>query len=150
MSAAAETGPLDAPSFSRTRKASWRRGWNMNDSKQEHFEERRNACSQNTRDILAFLQTAAEYAGADVRPPTFEARGIGITYWTGKRRFCRFDPKHQADHVWALVPGGDRVALASAGRVSEREDGPWVTVGDMPGAVRLVPEILRAYDALRS
>ena len=49
--------------------------------------------------------------------------------------------------VWALVPGGNLVALAFAGTVSEREDGPRGTVKEVRGAVRLVPEILRAYDA---
>ena len=115
------------------------------DSKE--FDARRDECGQTTRDVLDFLRTAAEHAGSHVGPPTFEARGVGIAYWTGGKRFCRFDPKPKAGHVWALVPGGNLVALAFAGTVSEREDGPWVTVKDVRGAVRLVPEILRAYDA---
>ena len=49
--------------------------------------------------------------------------------------------------VWALVPGGNLVSLAFAGTVSEREDGPRGTVKEVRGAVRLVPEIQRAYDA---
>jgi hypothetical protein len=111
------------------------------------FDARCEECNQATRNIVAFLKTVAEHAGFKVDAPTFEVRGVGITYWSGGKRFCRFDPKHQADHVWALVPGGDRVALKAAGKVSVREDGPWVTIKDMHGAVRLVPQILRAYDA---
>ena len=115
------------------------------DSKE--FGARREECGQTTRAVLDLLRTAAEHAGSRVDPPTFEARGVGVTYWTGGKRFCRFDPKPKANHVWALVPQGNLVALAFAGTVSEREDGPWVTVKDMRGAMRLVPEILRAYDA---
>lgn len=115
------------------------------DSKE--FDARREQCGQATRKVLDFLKNVAAHAGSHVEPPTFEVRGVGITYWSGGKRFCRFDPKHQADHVGALVSGGDRVALAAAGTVSDREDGPWVTIKNMHGAVRLVPEILRAYDA---
>ena len=111
------------------------------------FDARREECSHVTRNVLDFLKTVAEHAGSEVESPTFEVRGVGITYWSRGKRFCRFDPKHQADHVWASVPGGDRLALAVAGTVSDREDGPWVTIKNMRGAVRLVPEILRAYDA---
>lgn len=111
------------------------------------FQARRERCNQVTRNVLDFLRTVAEHAGADVERPTFEVRGVGVTYWVAGKRFCRFDPKHQAGHVWVLVPGGDRVVLEGAGRVSEREDGPWVTIKDMRGAVRLVPEILRGHDA---
>ncbi len=113
----------------------------------KEFDARREQCSQATRNVIDFLKTVVEHAGVHVEAPTFEVRGVGTTYWNAGKRFCRFDPKHQADHVWALVPGGDRVALEAAGKVSVREDGPWVTIKDMRGAVRLVPEILRAYDA---
>lgn len=122
----------------------------MNDSRREEFEEARKKLSPITRDVLAFLQTAAENAGGDVQPPTFELRGVGTTYWTAKKRFCRFDPKKRAGHVWAFVPGADAVALAASGKVSPREDGPWVVIKNMTGAVRLVPEILRAYDASKA
>jgi hypothetical protein len=115
--------------------------------RKESFNKRSKECGQVTRNVLDFLRTAAEHAGSRVDPPTFEVRGVGITYWTGGKRFCRFDPKPRADHVWALVPSANLVALAYAGTVSEREDGLWVTIRDLRGAVRLVPEILRAYDA---
>jgi hypothetical protein len=50
--------------------------------------------------------------------------------------------------VWAFVPGADRLAVAhAAGRVSRREDGLWIIVRTMREAVRLVPHILRSYDA---
>ncbi len=113
------------------------------------FDRRVERCTPATRKLLGFLRTAAEHAGADVEPPTFDGvDGTGITYRRAGKRFYRFDPKHQADHIWALVPGADRVALGAAGTVSEREDGPWVTLKNMRDAVRLVPEILRAYDAI--
>jgi hypothetical protein len=64
-----------------------------------------------------------------------------------RKTLCRFDPKHQADHVWALIPHADRAGLGGADVVSDREDGPWVTVRNMRGAVRLVPHVLKAYDA---
>jgi hypothetical protein len=75
---------------------------------------------------------------------------VGITYRTCGRGFCRFDPKHEADHVWAWIPGADRETLSAAGTVSPREDGPWVTVKNMFGAVRLVSEIARSYDRVAS
>ena len=111
------------------------------------FDQRVTQCSPHTQNLVAFLKTVAENAGANVTAPMFEARGEGITYWTNGRRFCRFDPKHKADHVWALIPNADRRALEEAGIVSDREDGPWVTITSMPGAVRLVRHILHAYDA---
>lgn len=98
------------------------------------------------RKIVGFLSTAASNAGAEVGAPTFEVRGVGVTYWRDGHRFCRFDPKHQAANVGVLVVGGDRRGLKAAGLVSDRTDGVWVFVKNMRGAVRLVPEILRAYD----
>ncbi len=112
------------------------------------FDERVDRCTPATRNLLTFLRTVAEHAGDDVDPPTFDGvEGTGITYRRAGKRFCRFDPKHEADHVWALIPGADRSALAPAGTVSDREDGPWVTIKNRRGAVRIVPEILRAHDA---
>ena len=119
----------------------------MTDIDSAGTDQRVAKCSQHTRDLLAFLRTVAENAGEHVGTPTFEGRGIGVTYWVNGKRFCRFDPKHEADHVWALIPNADRHALDDAGKVSKREDGPWVTVRNMRGAVRLVPHILQAYDA---
>lgn len=118
----------------------------MSDVDAREFDAVCGQCSQATRNLIDFLKMVAENAGTEVEPPTFELRGVGITYWRRGKRFCRFDPKRQADHVWAFGPGGDRVALAGAGKVSDREDGPWITIRDMRGAVRLVGEILRAYD----
>ena len=63
------------------------------------FDARREECSHVTRNVLDFLKTVAEHAGSEVESPTFEVRGVGITYWSRGKRFCRFDPKHQADHV---------------------------------------------------
>ncbi len=111
------------------------------------FDALRDKCSKTIQNVLDFLKTAAEHAGADVEQPTFEVRGVGITYWTRRKRFCRFDPKPQAGHVWALVPGAARASLERAGTVSKREDGPWVTIKNIRGAVRLVPAILEAYGA---
>jgi hypothetical protein len=116
----------------------------------KEFTELLAKCTQDTRALVGFLKTVAENAGAHVEPPTFDGDGVGITYRRGAKRFCRFDPKHQADHVGVSIPGADRVALAAAGTVSEREDGPWVFIENMRGAVRLVPSILRAYDDLRT
>jgi hypothetical protein len=120
----------------------------MKDFDARKFDARREKCSPATRNVVDFLKTVAEHAGAHVEPPTFDGDGAGITYRRGGKRFCRFDPKHQAHHVWAEIPGADRIALAGAGTVSDREDWPWVTVENMRGAVRLVPFILRAYDDL--
>ena len=112
------------------------------------FDQRVASCSQHTQDLVGFLTTVAENAGDRVAAPTFEARGTGITYWVDGRRFCRFDPKHEADHVWALMPKADRHALRDAGTVSNREDGPLVAIKTIRGAVRLVPHILPAYEAV--
>lgn len=116
------------------------------------FDTLRVECSQANKDLLDFMMTVAEHAGPAVEPPTFEVRadkGLGVTYWTNGRRFCRFDPKPQADHVWALIPDADRTALGAAGSVSPRSDGPWVTVKDLHGAVQLVPLILQSYNSAR-
>ena len=113
------------------------------------FQERVVLCTPATREILAFLRQAAAHAGEDVGAPTFDGRNdTGISYRRRGKRFCRFDPKPRADHVWAWIPGADRRELAASGTVAKRDDGPWVTIKDMRGAVRLVPEILRAYDAI--
>ena len=114
------------------------------------FDNRVTKCSDRTQALLAFLRTAAENASDHVDAPTFESAGTGVTYWINGRGFCRFDPKYEADHVWAMVPTADRAALAEAGVVADREDGPWVTIRHMRGAVRLVPHLLRACDAVAS
>lgn len=119
----------------------------MTDVNSADFDHRVAKCSQDNRDLVAFLRTVAENAGEHVGAPTFEARGTGITYWVNGRRFCRFDPKHEADRVWALIPNADRHTLGDAGVVSDRKDGPWVTIRTMRGAVRLVPHVMEAYDA---
>jgi hypothetical protein len=110
------------------------------------FDARVAKCSPDTQKILDFLRTAAAHAGRHVEPPVADAKGVGITYRTGGRGFCRFDPKHEADHVWAWVPEADRGSLSAAGTVSPREDGPWVTIRSMHGAVRLVSEIVQPYE----
>src|SRR3972149_704151 len=112
----------------------------------KEFDALRDKCSTATQDVLDFLRTAAQHAGAELEEPSFEVRGVGITYWSRGKRFCRFDPKPQAGHVWALVPGAARASLEGAGIVSKREDGPRGTIKNMRGAVRLVPAILEAYD----
>ena len=119
----------------------------MKELSAREFDARRETCGEATRNVLDFLMTAAEHAGPDVGKPKFEERGGGITYWSRRKRFCRFDSKHRADHVWAMIPGADRTSLEAAGKVSRRGDGPWVTIKNMRDAVRLVPEILKAYDA---
>ena len=112
----------------------------------KEFDSRVEKCSPATQAILDFLRTAAAHAGPEVEPPTADPKGVGITYRTGGCGFCRFDPKHEADQVWAWIPGANRETLSSAGIVSAREDGPWVTVKNMWGAVRLVPEIVQSFD----
>lgn len=112
------------------------------------FNERRKECSQAIRDVLDFLRTVAEHVDTHVDPPTFEVRGVGITYWSRGRRFCRFDPK-LLKHVQALVPAADLVELKAAGLEFTRSatDGPWVLVKSMRDAVRLVPLIVLSYEA---
>ena len=110
------------------------------------FDERVEKCQPAVREVLAFLRTVAENAHSSVEPPTFEAGGVGVTYRKEGRRFCRFDPKHDVQHVFVSIPGADRDQLKLAGTVSDRTDGPWVIIEGMRGAVRLVPEILKAHD----
>ena len=116
------------------------------------FEANLEACSDELRQMVAYLRKTAQNAGADVTERRFKHTspntGWGITYYAGGNGFCDFHPKRQRDHVWALIHGGDRVALETAGTVAVRGDGPWVTIENMRGAVRLVPFILRAHDDL--
>lgn len=44
----------------------------MKESDGRSFNERREKCGQFTRDVLDFLETVAEHAGAQVEPPTFD------------------------------------------------------------------------------
>ena len=74
------------------------------------FDAKLERCSPTVRDVVRFLRTAAEHASLHVEMPTYEVRGVGVTYWVAGRRFCRFDPKEAAGHVWVFVPGGDREA----------------------------------------
>jgi hypothetical protein len=112
------------------------------------FNARMTRCEPGTRAIMAFLRGVAQHAGDDVEPPRIDGRaGVGISYRRGGRRFCRFDAKEKSAHVWVCIPGASREPLGVAGTVSNRRDGPWVKVKTLKGAVRLVPEILRAYDA---
>jgi hypothetical protein len=117
----------------------------MKEVEANEFNGRREKCREDIRNILDFLMTVAEYAGPQVERG-FHGKGEGITYRTGRRLFCVFDPKHHAHNVGALVRNADRIKLKAAGKVSNREDGPWVKIYDMRAAVRLVPEILLAYD----
>lgn len=110
------------------------------------FDSRLERCSSEVREVVRFLRTAAEHASPAVEAPTLEVRGVGVTYWVRGRRFCRFDPKEQAGHVWVLIPGGSRPDLENAGEVSPRDDGPWLAITDMYGAVRLVPAMLASCE----
>ena len=96
------------------------------------FDARREECSQSTRNVLDFLKTVAEHAGSEVAAPTFEVRGIGITYWSRGKRFCRFDPKQHADHVWAglqRLPGLSAQrpdgAACELGQRQQPQQRPW-------------------------
>lgn len=110
------------------------------------FDARLGRCPVELRELVGFLRTAAEHASLAVEQPTYEVRGVGVTYWVNGRRFCRFDPKEVAGHLWVFIPGGNRDALEKVGKLSEREDGPWLTLTDLHGAVRVIPEILAACD----
>ena len=116
-------------------------------SREHLFKQRVSACQTTTRRLVEFLQTVAANAGP-IDPPTFEVRGVGVTYWHDGKRFCRLDPKHSKGHVAVLIPGGNRIEMARCGSVSPRTDGEWVFVSDLRGATRLVPEILAAYDRI--
>jgi hypothetical protein len=114
----------------------------------QEFDDLVEKCSPELRRIIGFLETVAQHAGGEVESPTFDGQpASGVTYRRQGKRFCRFDPKHQASHVAVWIPGADRLTLQEAGSVSPRDDGPWATIKDMGGAVRAVPHILRAYDA---
>ena len=115
----------------------------------EKFNERRCKCSVPVRAVLDFLQTVAAHAGDAVEVPSFDGvEGVGVSYVRDGRRFCRFDPKIEVEHVFACVPGASLEELAVAGTMPDppRKDDGWVKVENMRGAVRLVPLILRSYD----
>jgi len=46
----------------------------------------------------------------------------------------------------AFIPAGDRDVLRLAGELPERDDGPSLTLSTLHNAVRIVPEIVTAYD----
>ncbi len=111
------------------------------------FEARIGECGDELQNVVAYLRNTAKHAGADVLPrPYVPKTGWGITYYRGKQWFCQFHPKHQKNHVQALIYGTDPAALEAAGFTSaKREDNQrWVRIENMRDAVRLVPFILDA------
>lgn len=111
----------------------------------EAFDAHLGTCEPDVQRVVGYLRDTAANASLAVGPPTFEVRGVGVTYWAAGRWFCRFDPKRE--HVWIHFRDADRMVLAEIGTVAERTDGVWLTIGHMTEAVRVVPEILRAHDA---
>lgn len=109
------------------------------------FEERLATLDPRVQGIVQFLRVAATHAGEGVPPPTFEVRGVGLTYWAAGKPFVRIDPKKS--HVWVHFKDGQRQALGQIGKVADRTDGVWLTIQQMMQAVRLVPLILQAHDA---
>ena len=108
-------------------------------------------CSDKVREILTYLRSTAQNAGADAFGRRYKPQsGCGITYYTRGEWFCQFHPKPDADHVQALIKGAAADALKGGGfePSEDREDGQlWVRIKTMPQAVRLVSLILRAHDA---
>jgi hypothetical protein len=113
-------------------------------------------CSDNVREILAYLRSTAQNAGVDVCGRRYKPQtGCGITYYTRDQEdwFCQFHPKqkHGADHVGILIAGATADALKHAGfePAEDRKDGQlWFPIETMLKAVRLVPMIVQAYDEL--
>ena len=120
---------------------------------QERFNERRNKCSPQIREVLDFLMTVTANAGPDVGlPPTPELKGEGVKYRNGGGQFCTLHLREK--RVWARVDHDrkTRTALmidlidAHLTFTREQKDGPWVQIPNMQDAVRFVTFIVQAYD----
>ena len=120
---------------------------------QERFNERRNKCSPQIREVLDFLMTVAANAGPDVElPPTPELKGEGVKYRNGGGQFCTLHLREK--RVWAQIAHerSERAVLvadlkdAHLAFTREQKDGPWVQIPNMQDAVRFVTFIVQAYD----
>ena len=123
----------------------------MKQSQPKAFDERVKRCGKKLQELIAYLTSTATYSGANVSPRHYVVKnGWGITFYAGDNWFCQFHPKESKEHVWALVQGAKSSALRDAGFTpADRIDKQlWVTVKNMNAAVRLVPLILRAHDAV--
>jgi len=113
------------------------------------FEANLEECSAPLKEIVAYLQTTAKSAGADVIPRRYRYAkpntGWGITYYTGGNRFCEFHPKRDEGHVWGFIQGADPAAVVAEGFQPSEQDG-WFQIRTMPEAVRFVKWILWAHD----
>ena len=108
-------------------------------------------CSQEIRDIVARLRSAAQQGGPVEWQAHSNRGGWGIAAKRANRVFCRFDPKPTVPHVCVNILGADDEELNIAGTVHRRKNAPsWVDVCDVPSALLLQPFIARAYHIAES
>ena len=109
------------------------------------FKQRVRKCSKELRKVLRFLWTVAANAGDGVDQPPTIVGDVGIAYYAGGLRFCRFDVRfgRGPGHIFALVPSATEDDLAAVGELSKQKG--WVRVKDLRAAVQLVPLILESY-----
>jgi hypothetical protein len=117
------------------------------------FDANLDACSDALKQIVAYLQTSAQHAGAHVVARRYRHAdpnsGWGVTYYTGKAAFCDIHPKAHEEHAWVHLRGVDCRDVEAAGFESSKQYG-WFKIRGTREAVRFVTWILRAHDSRTS
>jgi len=105
------------------------------------FEARLDACPDSLREMVAYLRSSAQHAGANVAERRFRHpapnSGWGVAYYATVHPFVEIHPKPQEGHTWVLVRGADPEALRHAGFEPSHQAG-WFKIRTMTEAVRLV------------
>jgi hypothetical protein len=115
------------------------------------FEANLEECSVALKEVVAYLRTAAQHAGADVTQRRYKHptpnTGWGVTYYAGGSPFhvCELHPKRDADRLWGSVRGADPVAVTADGFRPSKQEG-WFQIHTMREAVRFVRWIVWAHD----
>lgn len=115
----------------------------------EQFEAALADCSQELRDMVAHLRTAAGFSGPGVQQRRYKHEppnsGWGVTYYVGGEPFCDLHPKSNDGHVWGCIRGADSAAITAEGFEPSKQDG-WFKIRSMNEAVRFANWIIWAHD----
>lgn len=93
------------------------------------FEAKLEDCSSRLKEMVAYLRSTAQHAGADVVGRRYKPKtGWGITYYRGGEGFCQFHPKRDEEHVWAWLKVVDPGAIVAEGFQPSEQEG-WLRSG---------------------